>query len=129
MFLNPLDIRVLGGGKYQLLSPLGFKDGNIIITVQKGFIYDGASIPKSLWSIIGCPMDYAYESALHDVLYASKIFSRKECDKYLHKALMARGVNPIIAKEIYLGVRVAGESFFGSDSIADAREFVSVEWL
>jgi len=129
MFISPLRIEVLKGGKYQLLSPLGFKDGNILITVQKGFIYDGASIPRSLWSVVGCPMDYAYESCLHDALYASKIFNRKECDKYLYKAMKARGVSLITAKEIYLGVRFGGEEHFGSDSIADAREFVGVEWL
>jgi len=129
MFITHLDIRALGGGKYQLLSPLSFKDGDVIITVQKDFIYDGASIPKSLWSIIGCPMDYAHESCLHDALYASKIFNRKDCDKYFYKALKARGVSSIIAKEMYLGVRFGGEAHFGSDSVSSAREFVSVEWL
>jgi len=129
MFISPLRIEALKGGKFQLLSPLGFKDGKILITVQKGFIYDGASIPRSLWSVIGCPMDYAYESCLHDALYASKIFNRKECDKYFYKALKARGVSLMIAKEMYLGVRFGGEAHFGSDSIADAREFVGVEWL
>jgi len=92
MFITPLRIEALRDGQYKLLSPLSFKDGDVIITVQKDFIYDGASIPKSLWSIIGCPMDYAYESCLHDALYASKIFPRKDCDKYFHKALKARGV-------------------------------------
>ena len=129
MFISPLRIEALKGGKFQLLSPLGFKDGNILITVQKGFIYNGASIPRSLWSVVGCPMDYAYESCLHDALYASKIFNRKECDKYFYKALKARGVSLITAKELYLGVRFGGEEHFGSDSIADAREFVGVEWL
>jgi len=129
MFISPLRIEALKGGKFQLLSPLGFKDRNILITVQKGFIYDGASIPRSLWSIVGCPMDYAYESCIHDALYASKIFNRKECDKYFYKALKTRGVSLLIAKEMYLGVRFGGEAHFGSDSIADAREFVSVEWL
>lgn len=129
MFTSTLKIEVLKDGKYKLISPLSFKDENIIITIHEGFIYDGASIPKSLWSIIGCPMDYAYESCLHDALYSSKIFSRKESDKYFFKALKDRGVSLILAKEMYLGVRFGGEAHFGSDSIADAREFISVEWL
>jgi len=74
-------------------------------------------------------MDYAHESCLHDALYASKIFNRKDCDKYFYKALKARGVSSIIAKEMYLGVRFGGEAHFGSDSVSSAREFVSVEWL
>jgi len=127
MFITPLRIEALKNGQYKLLSPLGFKDGNIIITIHAGFIYDGASIPRSLWSVIGCPMDYAYESCIHDALYASKLFNRKECDKYFYKALRARGVSLPIAKQMYLGVRFGGEAHFGSDSVADAREFVSVE--
>lgn len=129
MFITPLRIEALKDGQYKLLSPLGFKDKNIIITIHAGFIYDGASIPRSLWSVIGCPMDYAYESCIHDALYASKLFNRKECDKYFYKALRAQDVSLSIAKQMYLGVRFGGESHFGSDSVADAREFVSVEWL
>lgn len=127
MFISPLRIEALKDGKYQLLSPLRFKDGKITITVHAGFIYDGASIPRSLWSVIGCPMDYAYESCIHDALYASKLFNRKECDKYFYKALKARGVSLSIAKQMYLGVRFGGDAHFGSDSLAEAREFVSVE--
>lgn len=127
MFTSPLRIEALKDRKYQLLSPLRFKDGKITITIHAGFVYDGASIPRSLWSVIGCPMDYAYESCIHDALYASKLFNRKECDKYFYKALRARGVSLSIAKQMYLGVRFGGEAHFGGDSIAEAREFVSVE--
>lgn len=117
---------LIENGKYHLLNDLVFEAPEYIITVHSGFIWNGANIPQSLQSIIGCPMDYAYESCLHDALYASKLFSRKDCDKLFHKALLARQVDEPLAKAMYLAVRIGGDENYGDGSIYQAREFVSV---
>ena len=134
MFITPLEVRALKEGKYQLLSDLKFKDEKIVITVYAGFVYDMASIPSGVHDIMGCPADYAYESALHDALYASRLFSRKACDKYWYKALISfcewkREVGRVKALTLYKGVRIGGEQHYGSESISNAREFVSVSYI
>jgi len=129
MKISQLNVEVLKDGRFKLLSSVHYEMEDKTITIHEGFVWDGASIPRELWSVVGCPCSYLVESCLHDALYASKIFPRKDCDKYFYKALKTRGVSLITAKELYLGVRFGGEEHFGSDSIADAREFVGVEWL
>lgn len=126
MFASYLKFMLIDNGKYHLIDDLVFEASSYIITVYSGFIWNGANIPTSLQSIVGCPMDYAYESCLHDALYASKLFSRKDCDKLFHKALLARGVDEALAKAMYLAVRLGGEQNYGGDAIYQAREFVSV---
>jgi len=128
MNISNLNIHVLKDGRFKLLSSIHYEFEDKIITIHEGFIYDGASIPKSLWSIIGCPMDYAYESCLHDALYASCIYNRKDSDKMFHSALIANGHDYFTAKTLYLGVRVGGELFYGKKSKSEAREFVSVDF-
>lgn len=126
MFKSYLKFMLIENGKYHLLDDLVFEAPSYIITVHSGFIWNGANIPKALQSLIGCPMDYAYESCLHDALYASKLFSRKDCDKLFHKALLARGVDSPLAKAMYLAVRVGGEPNYGKGAEYQARQFVSV---
>ena len=118
---------LIENGKYHLLEDLVFEVPSYIITVRSGFIWNGANIPKSLRGLVGCPMDYAYESCLHDALYASKLFSRKDCDKLFHKALLARGVNEPLAKAMYLAVRVGGNENYGTESIVNARNFIKIK--
>lgn len=47
-----------------------FDDGTFTV-VPKGFITDGASIPKAFWSIIGGPLSrpYLYAAIVHDFCY------------------------------------------------------------
>lgn len=127
MFTTPLKLMFVGGGQYQLLDDLVFEAPQYIVTVKSGFIWNGANIPHALQSLIGCPMDFAYESCLHDALYGSKLFSRKDCDKLFHKALLTRGVSAQLAKAMYLAVRVGGEenysNFYG---VSNYRELVAI---
>ena len=53
------------------------------VTVKKGFDFDGASIPKWLWSIYGSPLNgnYVVASLIHDGLYASQKVFKNIADK------------------------------------------------
>lgn len=122
-----IDIRIHSVGKYELLDDVSVSINGWRITVYKGFIWDGASIPRSLWDDIGCPLDYAKESLIHDALYRTNLLDRKSADKVFHKLLIQKGVSPVIAKMMYIGVRVGGEeAYTNTPSKSDARKYVMI---
>lgn len=123
-----IDIRIHGVGKYELLQDVSVSVNGWIITVYKGFVWDGASIPESLIDVIGCPIDYAYESCIHDALYRTHLLDRKSADKIFHKLLVQNGVPLIKAKAMYLAVRVGGEEAYSNTSMkSHYRNFVFIE--
>ena len=129
-FNTHLDVRHIGIQNFILLSDLIYENSDYIITVSKGFDFDGASIPESLWSIVGCPLGGLYSSpaCLHDALYASKIFDRKTCDKLFHEAMLSCGVSQSLAKEMYLAVRVFGQyAYEESNGISKYRDMIKIE--
>lgn len=115
MFETMLDIRFIDENTYELLSPLKFNTDKYAITVKSGFKFNGGSVPKLLQGI-ECPMAYemAYASAIHDALYASHKLNRKESDKILYTALVAKGMNKIKAMAIWKAVRLGGEDHYGN---------------
>lgn len=90
------------------------------MTVPSGFIYDGASIPRLFWTVIGSPFDpkYSVASLIHDYLYNnpnSRPFwanNRKMADKIFWVLLVRSGVNPITSSMLYLPVRIFGWKFY-----------------
>jgi hypothetical protein len=56
--------------------------GRRIICIKKGFDFDGASIPKWAWTIIGHPMQmWILLAAIpHDGIYASNLLPQEEID-------------------------------------------------
>lgn len=123
----PIDLRIHGIGKYELLADVNVIVDHWDITVLSGFTWDGASIPKNLWDDIGCPIDYAEESLIHDALYRTHLLDRKTADKIFHKLLIRNGVSPVIAKMMYLGVRIGGEdAYINTPSKANARKYVII---
>lgn len=132
-FLSTLKVDVVGEQNFILLEPLVYRNKDYDIIVSKGFDFDGASIPRALWSIIGCPMGGLYSSAacIHDALYASKILDRKTCDKLFHEAMLSCNVSESIAKEMYLAVRAFGESTYEeSEDMYKYRNLIEIkgEW-
>lgn len=130
MFITNLDIRHVGAQSFLILNPLIYENDTFIITVYDGFDYDGASIPKSLWGIIGCPVGEIYSSAacIHDALYASRLFNRKTCDKIFHEAMLSSGVSKSLAKKMYLAVRAFGESAYEEgDDLSKYRNLIKIE--
>src|SRR5512139_2730474 len=106
-FLTPLRVEVLGGYKFKLLEPLLYDNNKILITIYPDFIFDGASIPKVLWSLVGCPIGDSYSRAacLHDALYASRLFRKRECDILFYQAMLSDGVSKVKAREFYYAVK------------------------
>ena len=124
MFLNELTVSPMVGTRstFRVKEDLYYRTSSRIdIVVPKGFVYDGASIPIVLTSLlpkIGLKYDRA--SCLHDWLYAATNthnYNRKECDKLFYEAMLSDKVNKNLAKLMYLAVRVFGSKYYGGSII------------
>lgn len=81
------------------------------IVVPQGFVSNGTSIPRILWSIWP-PHDYYVKAAiLHDYLYNRGIGTRKEADKVFYEALKVLGTPTWLSKCFYWGVRLFGKKY------------------
>lgn len=104
---------------------------NNIIQVNKGFDFDGASIPQSLWWIVGSPMTGGYQRAacLHDALYASEYFPREVCDALFLEAMTSDGVPRFRRLSMYYAVRMFGGQVWkghNKDEVNHYRKFITV---
>lgn len=129
-FETTLKVEVVGEQNFILIEPLVYKRENYTIIVGKGFDFDGASIPRILWTIAGCPMGglYSAPACIHDALYESKIFDKKTCDKIFHEAMIVSGVDKQLAKEMYLAVRTFGNSAYEeSKDINKYRNLIEIK--
>lgn len=131
-FKTPLDIRVIGPQAYELLAPLVYERGNgQIIQINPGFDFDGASIPRGLWSVVGSPMTDGYQRAgcLHDALYASEHFYRAFCDKLFLEAMESDGVSYIKRTAMYTAVKMFGWTVWkghNREEVDEYKKFVTV---
>jgi len=94
-------------------------DNNHIIRVPRGFVWNGASIPRIMWRVCGSPMvpENVRASCVHDWLYSRKRiptrhFSRKECDNIFYQILRKDGKSWAIAKLMLYAVNVFGRYHF-----------------
>ena len=80
------------------------------VTVKKGFDFDGASIPKWLWSIYGSPLNgnYVVASLIHDGLYASQKVSKSISDRIFLDIMKQSNVGYIKRTSMYLAVKMFG---------------------
>lgn len=83
------------------------------ITVPKGFITDGASVPSFLW---GWPFDlspwgpYAKAAVLHDWLYAEQALTKLEADNTFLEAMEALGISEFKRNVMFKAVRWFGQA-------------------
>jgi len=124
-----IDIRILGYRKYQLLGDLHVETSKYKIMLATGMIFNGADIPEAFWSLIGCPLDFALEAAVHDALYRSRVLGRKDSDEVFYELMQQQGVDSIKARKMYLGVRIGGANAYeeGMNTMAEYRDYIKVE--
>ncbi len=86
---------------------------NIIFTIPKGFVTDGASIPKCVWWLVGSPFTGKYRMSciLHDWLYTNHMYDRSVSDVIWIEALKEDNVGVIKRWALYIMVRIFG-SFY-----------------
>jgi len=99
------------GRSMTLLSELRYTDpqGKVWIA-PAGSQVDGASIPRSLWSLMGGPFEGRYRNAsvLHDVAYDQKTRPWDECDRMFYNAMRCSGVNAVDAGMMFYALRKFG---------------------
>ena len=92
------------GRSMTLLNELRYTDPKGTVWVAPaGSHVDGASIPKSLWSIMGGPFEGKYRNAsvLHDVSYDQHNRPWQECDLMFYNAMRCSGVSAVEAGTMY----------------------------
>jgi len=79
-------------------------------TIPKGFIWDGASIPRLVWRSFGHPFmqEFREASLIHDLFYDCGLVDRKSADEALKFFLRANGVSDTKASLMYAAVRTGG---------------------
>ena len=111
MFESKLSVQFLGQdwSKCRLLSPLSYiTRDRWIVAVPKGFVTDGASVPRVLWNIFPPWGEYARAAVVHDWLYHRQIVSRKRSDKIFLEAMADIGCPRRVRYTMWSGVRLGG---------------------
>ena len=107
------------------------RSGKVIrFTVPRGFQYDGASVPRWVWSVIGFLPDGIHRPAalIHDYLYAHEgivpgldVGANKECtiyydrmfaDNCLRSLMRDVGIKSWHIKTVYWAVRTFGGTYW-----------------
>jgi len=92
------------GRTMTLLNELRYTDPKGVVWIAPaGSQVDGASIPRSLWSIMGGPLEGKYRNAsvLHDVAYEQHNRPWQDCDRMFYNAMRCSGVSAVEAKTMY----------------------------
>ena len=125
-----LKVQRLGEDAWELLEDFTLATDKYIVTVKKGFDFDGASIPKALWSVIGSPMDgkYVPGAVIHDGLYASGILKREDADQVFLDLMSLDGVSYTKRYAMYWAVRSCGGISWkdNMDEFDKYKKFVNV---
>ena len=99
------------GRTMTLLSELRYRDPDGVVWIAPaGSVVDGASIPRSLWSLMGGPFEGKYRNAsvLHDVSYDQHTKPWQECDHMFYNAMRCSGVGAAEAGTMYYALRKFG---------------------
>ena len=118
--MKTLDLQIINENLFILNKDKTVESLGYSITVKKGFDFDGASIPKWLWSIYGSPLNgnYVVASLIHDGLYASQLVSKSLSDKIFLDVMKQSNVGYIKRTSMYLAVKM-----FGGKDWKEANEY------
>lgn len=95
--------------KTTLLGDHYFFWGGYMFIVKTGYRFDGASIPRAFWRIVGHPWGrYAPAALLHDILYDTEHFPRDKADQALRDLMKVLPVPSWKRQVIYRAVRAGG---------------------
>jgi len=130
--LDAPHIHPVSNETYQLDHDYRATAGGYWFLIRKGFVTDGASIPRMLWRIVGHPfMGKVLPAALvHDGLYQTEALPRAECDAIFRELLLANGVNKVKAWSMWVGVRIGGGLVWQSHDLSDialTKPFVEIK--
>jgi Protein of unknown function (DUF1353) len=94
-----------------VMSELRYTDPQGVVWIAPaGSVVDGASLPRSLWSIMGGPFEGQYRNAsiLHDVAYDQHNRPWQDCDRMFYNAMRCSGVGRVEAGTMYYALYKLG---------------------
>jgi hypothetical protein len=95
----------------KLLDYFGFVDSKgVHWDVPPGYVSNGASIPPTLWPVVGGPLDGPYRDAavIHDYFCEKRTRTDDDTHKMFYEAAIARGTSENIASTMYMGIIFGG---------------------
>jgi hypothetical protein len=110
-FLDALQVDLLKNRNVELNKDFRYRDpAGKIWLAPRGWIVDGASIPKPLWSILGGPLDgnYRRAAAVHDVFCDTMEENWSSTHKMFYWAMRADDVSDAKALTMFAGVLAQG---------------------
>ena len=130
-FKTDLVVKKVGDQLYDLIEPLVYDNGLMIIQVNPKFDFDAISIPKVFWALIDSPFTgkAVKPAVLHDALYASEYFDRKTCDDIFLEAMESDGVPKAKRLAMYYAVRMFGGQVWkghNKNEVKSYRRFITV---
>jgi len=111
MFTSELCLKIVGEQTYIVIEPLSYETEGFSLCVNRGFDFDGASVPQIFWSFGLSPMTGSYQrsACLHDALYACEFGNdRGLCDDLFLEAMESDGVGFLRRMLMYGAVRAFG---------------------
>ena len=115
MEITKLKLKPINDGKCILEADYTYSINGFLITVPKGFITDGASIPKSLQWIYDPYGKYIKGAVIHDYLYSKYNdtgINRTLADKIFDFIMKETGVNSKTRRKFYIAVKYFGKIFW-----------------
>jgi len=108
-----------------------FPDGRRALEMLPGFLSDGASLPRILWSAVGPRFEArTFAAALfHDGAYGAELIARGEADRIFRAHLLMIGCDPAKARAYFLAVRALGWIAYNrhtTKSVATDRTFCRI---
>jgi len=120
MILYP-DITPLSERRFRLEEDVSYLIKDHMWHIRAGYIYDGASIPRVAWSIIGLYPGGIMEepSLVHDSMYRRKgdgVYARADADRCFFEMMLEYGVPRVRAGIAYAAVVCFGRRHWGGPS-------------
>lgn len=110
---SKLILKPLSNGKAILLDDYVYSINGYDIKVFRGFITDGASVPKSLQWLYNPYGKYIKAAVIHDYLYScynNTGINRTLADKIFKRIMQETGVDNRTVRRFYAAVRCFGET-------------------
>lgn len=98
-----------------LLEDFHVRVGNRVFSALAGFDYDGASKPRSVWTIIGHPFIVGglIQFTVHDMCYVMNLIPRADADWMMLETLGAFGGNNWVSRNaVWSAVKIGGNGIY-----------------
>ncbi len=113
MELSKLKTSLIDDKYWEVLEDYVYETSIGTVVVPNGFKTDYASVPKIFRNIINTYGKHGKAAVVHDWLYSKNCnidITRAEADKIFLEILKEGGVNPILARLMYIAVRCFGKT-------------------